>query len=76
MLRKIIHKLRCMDARCGQVYNALFKAEGGIVSRLCEDRAIRAEELSRELSGIDGKIILAGDGAELMDNFTDLSEAP
>lgn len=61
----------CMDARCGQVYNALFKAEGGIVSRLCEDRAIRAEELSRELSGIDGKIILAGDGAELMDNFTE-----
>ena len=61
----------CMDARCGQVYNALFKAEGGIVSRLCRDRAIRAEELSRELSGIDGKIILAGDGAELMDNFTE-----
>lgn len=61
----------CMDARCGQVYNALFKAEGGIVSRLCEDRAIRAEELSRELAGTDGKIVLAGDGAELMDNFTE-----
>lgn len=61
----------CMDARCGQVYNALFKAEGGIVSRLCEDRAIRAEELSRELSELDGKIVFAGDGAELMDKFTE-----
>ncbi|MDE7194741.1 MAG: tRNA (adenosine(37)-N6)-threonylcarbamoyltransferase complex dimerization subunit type 1 TsaB [Oscillospiraceae bacterium] len=61
----------CMDARCGQVYNALFKTEGGTVSRLCEDRAIRAEELSKELSDIEGNIVLAGDGAELMHNFTD-----
>ena len=60
----------CMDARCGQVYNALFKTEGGVVSRLCEDRAIRAEELSKELSDIEGNIVLAGDGAELMYNFT------
>ena len=61
----------CMDARCGQVYNALFKTEGGVVSRLCEDRAIRAEELSKELSDIEGNIVLAGDGAELMYNFTE-----
>lgn len=61
----------CMDARCGQVYNALFKTEGGTVSRLCEDRAIRAEELSKELSDIKGNIVFAGDGAELMHNFTD-----
>lgn len=61
----------CMDARCGQVYNALFRTEGGVVSRLCGDRAVRAEELSRELAGMDGKIVLAGDGAELMDGFTE-----
>ena len=60
-----------MDARCGQVYNALFRAEGGTVFRLCEDRAIRAEELSRELSELDGRIVFAGDGAELMDKFTE-----
>lgn len=61
----------CMDARCGQVYNALFKAEGGAVSRLCEDRAVRAEELSSELAGLKEKIVFAGDGAVLMDNFTE-----
>lgn len=61
----------CMDARCGQVYNALFKTEGGTVFRLCEDRAIRAEDLSKELSDINGNIVFAGDGAELMHNFTE-----
>ena len=28
-----------MDARCGQVYNALFRSEGGALHRLTEDRA-------------------------------------
>ncbi len=60
----------CMDARCNQVYNALFRVENGKISRLCDDRAIRAEQLSEELKGMSGRIILAGDGAELMDNFT------
>ncbi len=60
----------CMDARRKQVYNALFKSENGVITRLCEDRAISAEELSAELSGFGGKVFLAGDGAELMDNFT------
>ncbi len=61
----------CMDARCKQVYNALFKSENGIITRLCEDRAISAAALSEELSALDGGIILAGDGAELMDGFTE-----
>ena len=61
----------CMDARCKQVYNALFKSENGLLTRLCDDRAISAEDLSEELSRYDGKVILAGDGAELMHGFTE-----
>ncbi len=60
----------CMDARRQQVYNAVFKAENGYIKRVCDDRAISAEDLSRELENIGGKIIFAGDGAELMDRFT------
>ncbi len=56
----------CMDARCGQVYNALFESKGGNITRLCEDRAIRAETLLDELKTYSGRIIFAGDGAELM----------
>ena len=61
----------CMDARCKQVYNALFKSEHGVITRLCDDRAISADELSTELGKIGGKIFLAGDGAELMHGFTE-----
>ena len=61
----------CMDARCKQVYNALFKSENGVITRLCDDRAISADELSTELGKIGGKIFLAGDGAELMHGFTE-----
>ena len=59
-----------MDARCGQVYNAIFRSEGGIITRLCADRAVRLEELAQELSGMSGRIILAGDGAELAHKST------
>ncbi len=55
----------CMDARCGQVYNAVFRSENGVITRLCDDRAILLTELEKELSGLSGRIILAGDGAEL-----------
>ena len=34
-----------MDARCGQVYNALFRAEDGKLTRLCDDRALPIAEL-------------------------------
>ncbi len=57
-----------MDARCSQVYNALFRVENGAVERLTEDRAMFIDELGAELGEIGGKIILAGDGAELVHN--------
>ena len=59
------HICCCMDARRKQVYNALFLAENGHLTRVCEDRAISLEELKEELLSIDGPIYLVGDGAEL-----------
>ena len=53
-----------MDARCKQVYNALFTC-GGTPSRLCEDRAISIEQLTQELKTVSDRILLVGDGAEL-----------
>lgn len=56
-----------MDARCGQVYNALFRSRDGGIERLCEDRAIKADELKAELDGkyAGERIMLVGDGAKL-----------
>ena len=62
-----------MDARCGQVYNALFRSENGVIERLCPDRAISSAELYTELKGISGRIILAGDGAMLLHEATERS---
>ena len=38
-----------MDARAGQVYNAVFKSDGKNLSRVCDDRAIETEKLISEL---------------------------
>lgn len=54
-----------MDARCNQVYTALFHCNGSEVERLCEDKAISIDELCEELAKYDEKIYLAGDGAEI-----------
>ncbi len=54
-----------MDARCKQVYNALFKCENGNLTRICEDRAISIEQLENELSNFNDKVILCGDGTEV-----------
>lgn len=62
-----------MDARCGQVYNALFKSENGVITRLCEDRAVKSADLYEELKKLNGRIILAGDGAEILDKATEHS---
>ena len=57
-----------MDARRQQVYNALFRAEDGAISRLCDDRAISVGELAEDLKNIEGPKILVGDGAALCYN--------
>lgn len=54
-----------MDARCKQVYNALFEIRNEKPERFCDDRAVSIEDLTNELKAFDKKIILVGDGAEL-----------
>lgn len=54
-----------MDARRGQVYNALFEIKDGKPRRLTEDRAIAIGELEEELASYGKPWVLLGDGAEL-----------
>ncbi len=63
---KTCGKIICavMDARAGQVYNALFSTEDGSLKRLCPDRAIKISELEKELSSYED-VVLTGDGALL-----------
>ena len=69
-----------MDARCNQVYNALFRVENDRVIRLCDDRALMIDELYEEVLNLnkerpDLPIILVGDGADLFFNSTKNREA-
>ena len=57
-----------MDARCNQVYTALFECINGEIQRLCEDKAIPIDELAEEISKINSTVYLAGDGAEIFFN--------
>ena len=54
-----------MDARRNQVYNSLFKAEKGVITRVAEDRAIALADLETELAQLEGPIFLVGDGSSL-----------
>lgn len=61
-----------MDARCNQVYNALFEVCGDTVTRLCDDRALMCDELCKEIAEIckGGKrVIVTGDGTDLFYPF-------
>lgn len=57
-----------MDARCNQVYTALFEISDGTVNRLCDDKAVSIDELAEEISAFKNNVILAGDGAEICFN--------
>ena len=54
-----------MDARRGQIYNALFEIKDSAPLRLTEDRAISLAELASELQNSKKTIFAVGDGAEL-----------
>ena len=58
-----------MDARGGQVYNALFRWENGALTRRTEDRAIQLTQLAAEIG--EEAQILVGDGADLC--YTEIS---
>ena len=51
-----------MNARRGQVYNALFACENGKLVRLCEDRALSVADLEQELQERALPFALCGDG--------------
>lgn len=61
-----------MDARCNQVYHALYNSKGEDMELLCADSPLSIEELYESLSlraENDGKsIFLVGDGADLCYN--------
>ena len=57
-----------MDARRSQVYNALFHAEKGVITRVCDDRAIALSDLGSELKNLGQPIFLVGDGSILCYN--------
>lgn len=57
-----------MDARCNQVYNALFDIEDGEITCLCEDRALLCDQLTEEIKTLSEKgkkIIITGDGTDI-----------
>ncbi len=62
----------CMDARRNQFYNAVFSVDGnGNIKRRCDDRAISAEDLYKELCEKykSKRIVLVGDGAYLANDL-------
>jgi len=54
-----------MDARRQQIYNALFRAENGTLTRLSPDRPIALSELAEEIKQYEIPHIVVGDGAHL-----------
>ena len=60
-----------MDARRNEVYNALFELRDGVMTRLCDDRALPATLLAEEAKAASKPFMLIGDGAQLCyDVFT------
>ncbi len=54
-----------MDARCNQVYAALFDVSGEKVTRLTKDDALRIDDLGEQLKQyVEKPIVFVGDGAE------------
>ena len=55
-----------MDARCSQVYTALFSCADGSVSRITPDEAISIAELCKRIDKLNKTVYLVGDGVELV----------
>lgn len=57
-----------MDARRGEVYNALFESDGEKTVRLCEDRAVPLTKIVDEAKNAGKPYFFLGDGARLCYN--------
>ena len=53
----------CMDARCDQVYTALFESKNGDISRIMEDSAELIPNLTEKFKKMDKIVEFVGDGA-------------
>lgn len=58
-----------MDARRAQVYNALFEARDGVLTRRTPDRALSLEDLAAELRADPLPKTVVGDGAALCSGY-------
>ena len=58
-----------MDARCSQVYTALFRHENGELLRLTDDTPLTLSELSALLYEKNENVLLTGDGTKIAYNF-------
>ncbi|MBR1689694.1 MAG: tRNA (adenosine(37)-N6)-threonylcarbamoyltransferase complex dimerization subunit type 1 TsaB [Oscillibacter sp.] len=65
-----------MDARRSQIYNALFRCEGGVLTRLTPDRAVGLEDLSQELRQERSPIAVVGDGGAMTAEFLCRADIP
>ncbi len=65
-----------MDARCEQVYTALFRVEGERVTRLTDDDALKIADLGEKLKQYDEPIVFVGDGAEKCEQALGYPAAP
>lgn len=58
-----------MDARCNQLYNAIFDIQNGEITRLCDDRALLVDQLATEIENLSQNnnkyVIIVGDGADI-----------
>ena len=65
-----------MDARRQQVYNALFAAREGVLTRLTPDRAIALADLAEELRGDPRPKTVLGDGGRMTYDFLTAAGVP
>ena len=65
-----------MDARRSQIYNAVFEAKDGHLTRLTEDRAIALADLAEEMKAAPRHKAIVGDGARLCFAFLQNANVP
>ena len=65
-----------MDARRGQVYNALFEIKDARPCRMTPDRPIALSELAEELRALNAPVFLLGDGTALAKAYFDANGIP
>lgn len=65
-----------MDARRSQIYNAVFEAKDGHLTRLTEDRAIALADLAEEMKADPRPKTIVGDGARLCFDFLQNANVP